>query len=66
MSDRYHIMYAYWSGQNKMIKVMDFKEARMIKFTIDEIDKENSDSEWREYIRSIMDQIEEGKYNYKI
>lgn len=66
MSDRYRIMYVYWSGQNKMIKVMDFKEARMIKFTIDEIDKNNLDPELKEYIRSIKNDILDGKYNNRI
>jgi len=66
MSNRYHIMYVYWSGQNKMIKVIDFKEGRMIKFTIDEIDKNNLDPELKEYIRSIKNDIMDGKYNYRI
>lgn len=66
MSNRYHIMYVYWKGQNKLIRVMDWKEARMINFTLDEIDKNNLDAELREYIRSIKNEIEDGKYNYKI
>lgn len=66
MSERYNIMHVYWKGQNKLIKVMDWKEAKMISFTIDEINKENLDPELREYIRSIKKEIEDGKYNYKI
>ncbi|MCM3411448.1 hypothetical protein [Metabacillus litoralis] len=66
MSDRYNIMHVYWNGPNKMIRVMDWKEGKMVGFTFDEIDKENLDLELREYIRSIKDDIENGKYNYKI
>ncbi|WP_338788832.1 hypothetical protein [Metabacillus sp. FJAT-53654] len=66
MSDRYNIMHVYWNGPYKMIKVMDWRDGRMIGFTIDEIDKDNLDPELREYIRSIKDDIESGKYNYKI
>jgi hypothetical protein len=49
-----------------MIKVMDWRDGRMIGFTFDEIDKDNLDPELREYIRSIKNDIDGGKYNYKI
>jgi hypothetical protein len=38
-------------------EVMDWKGARMINFTIDEVDKNNLDPELREYIRSIKNDI---------
>jgi hypothetical protein len=62
---RYGIMFAVKSPtQGRKVTVMDFKEARMITFTVDEIDGDEMEDDLKEYMRGQLEKLGSGYWDY--
>ncbi|WP_251551633.1 hypothetical protein [Neobacillus muris] len=46
------------------VQVMDSKAARIIHFTLDELEKDELPDELKVYIRGILPEIAEGRWHY--
>jgi cell wall assembly regulator SMI1 len=46
------------------VQVMDLKNGQLIYFTLDELEKNELSAELKEYIRSILPDIEDGRWLY--
>ncbi|AIM16955.1 MULTISPECIES: hypothetical protein [Neobacillus] len=46
------------------VQVMDFKEGQIIKFTLDELEKDQLPKELKEYVRGLLPDIEDGRWHY--
>jgi cell wall assembly regulator SMI1 len=65
----YHIMLTRkisdLKGQSQIqVQVMDTAAPQIIYFTLDELEKDELSEELKEYIRSILSQIEDGRWRY--
>ncbi|MFY4776740.1 hypothetical protein [Metabacillus sp. RGM 3146] len=43
---------------------MDFRNGRIIDFTLDELEKDELDGELKQYIKENLESIHSGKWNY--
>lgn len=62
----YHIMLTYQRVEGREVQVMDFKEGRMIRFTLDELEKNELPEEMKKLIKDNIEKINEGRWDYKI
>lgn len=46
------------------VQVMDSKAGQIIRFTLDELEKDELPEELKEYIRGILQDIENGRWHY--
>jgi phosphoribosylformylglycinamidine (FGAM) synthase PurS component len=60
---RYHIMFTYFLSGQRYIQVMDFKAGKIIRFTIDELSKDELPVELKDYIKKIRAEIENGRWD---
>ncbi|MED3625362.1 SMI1/KNR4 family protein [Neobacillus thermocopriae] len=65
----YHIMMTRkitdLKGRLQMeVQVMDFKEGQIIKFTLDELDKDELPEELKKYVKGLLPDIEDGRWLY--
>jgi hypothetical protein len=61
---QYHIMFCYFERGQRVDQVIDFKEGQLIRFTIDELEKDELPKELKEYIRGIQKDFEDGGWDY--
>ncbi|MGD6964542.1 hypothetical protein ACQCVB_20275 [Fictibacillus phosphorivorans] len=63
---RYGIMFTVKSptSSNRKVTVMDFKMARQITFTIDEIEGDEMEDDLKEYMRGQLKKLETGYWDY--
>ncbi|MFE1243427.1 hypothetical protein ACFW35_04775 [Fictibacillus sp. NPDC058756] len=63
---RYDIMFTVKSSTNfnRKVTVMDFKKARQITFTTDEIEGDEMEDDLKEYMRDQLEKIETGYWDY--
>jgi hypothetical protein len=59
---RYGVMYAQKSMEGRKVTVMDFKMARMITFTINEIPE--LDNDLQEFMQQHLKKLESGYWDY--
>jgi hypothetical protein len=52
------------TNSNRKISVMDFKMGRVISFTVDEIDGDEMEDDLKEYMRSQLEKVETGYWDY--
>lgn len=62
----YKILYCCFSGGQRLINVFDFKGEQTIEFSLDELDKNEITNELKEYIKGILDQINNGYFDYAL
>jgi len=58
-------MFCYFERGQRVVQVMDFKEEQFIRFTIDELEKDELPFELKDYIRGIQKDIEDERWDYK-
>jgi len=58
---RYHIMFCYFERGHRIVQVMDFKEGKIIRFTMDELEKDELPLELKDYIQGIQKDNENGE-----
>jgi hypothetical protein len=64
---RYGIMFTVKSPTNlyRKVTVMDFKRARQITFTTDEIEGDEMEDDLKEYMRDQLEKVKTGYWDYK-
>ncbi|MGA4718972.1 hypothetical protein [Fictibacillus nanhaiensis] len=64
---RYGIMFTVKSPTNlyRKVTVMDFKRARQITFTTDEVEGDEMEDDLKEYVRDQLEKVETGYWDYK-
>lgn len=60
----YRIMQSYLMRKILHVRVMDFRNGRIIDFTLDELEKDELDGELKQYIKENLESIHSGKWNY--
>jgi hypothetical protein len=63
---RYGIMFTVKSptSPKRKVTVMDFKKARRITFTVDEIEGDEMEDDLKEYMRVQLEKVETGYWDY--
>lgn len=61
---RYDIMFTVKSMGDRKATVMDFKKARMITFTLSELEGNEIEDDLKEYIYEMLEKINTGYYDY--
>lgn len=63
---RYEIMFTVKSTRNpnRKVTVMDFKKARQITFTVDEIEGIEMEDDLKEFMREQLEKVETGYWDY--
>jgi hypothetical protein len=63
---RYGIMFTVKSAAitYRKVTVMDFKKARMITFTTDEIEGDEMEDDLKEYMKGQMEKVNSGYWDY--
>jgi hypothetical protein len=62
MGQRYGVMYAQKSMEGRKVTVMDFKMARMVTFTLDEMSELEDDLQ--EFMQEHLEKLETGYWDY--
>jgi hypothetical protein len=60
---RYDIMFAV-KNHGRKITVMDFKKARMISFTEDEIEGDEMEDDLKEFMKQNIEKVNTGYWDY--
>ncbi|MGM0804676.1 MAG: hypothetical protein ACQET8_08020 [Bacillota bacterium] len=62
---RYGIMFTVkGKTESRKVTVMDFKKARMITFTVDEIEGDEMEEDLKEYMRGELEKVDSGYWDY--
>jgi hypothetical protein len=61
---RYDIMFTVKNHGDRKITVMDFKKARMITFTLSEIEGNEMEDDLKEFTYTMLEKINTGYYDY--
>jgi hypothetical protein len=61
---RYDIMFTVKSFGDRKVTVMDFKKARMITFTLSELEGNEMEDDLKEFTRTMLEKINTGYYDY--
>ncbi|WP_371017372.1 hypothetical protein [Pseudalkalibacillus sp. JSM 102089] len=63
MKIKYDLMHCEFKGGRRHLKVFNFKEGGLHTFTLDEVDQLPEDLQ--EYVKTIEDDVKQGKFDYK-
>ena len=61
----YHIMMSYIQKGERIVEVMDFKRGQIIRLTMDELTNPELPEGLGEYLSSIHNDIQEGKWDVR-